>query len=986
MKKIKLFSMLALLLMAVSTNAKITWDNTNVFVEANQFAEVSKWEPAPRTFEGVTISLSGTSYSRFLPYDVQTSAAVLECFGEDGDSFTFTAPSGKQFVKIEINGNSPFPFTEYGDWTQPEINQILWSGTATSTVTLGGPDDTYAHDLSSIVFYFEEDIQEPYTFYFHPNDWAGTYAKYAVQSWSTDYEAAVFSEFMTPVAGHEGWFSTSVPDGNNNMYVCAYNSDATNPATDYLSFSWQLEKKGGDTYYYNNIDYMEDWNGKLFGGRLLIDNILFNVDDENKTAEVAGGQGYIYQPNTTIPSSITYKSTTYTVTTIGYEAYSGAGISSISLPNTIKTIAQEAFWDCLNLTSFTIPESVETIGRWAFAGCGLTSIIIPNSVTSIDYSILSSCQSLTDVTLAEGLTDLGFAMFQNCNALEHITIPNSIKELPAVALSDCDNLVSVTLGTGVDTIGENAFSNSDKLARLAIYAPAPPAVNDYNHPELVSTCCLMVPSSVKAAYEAHPYWSQFTIKGIYIVTFKDKDGKTIKAEAVEEGQSATAPDAPEVGCYTFNRWDKAFSDVHSDLEVNALYTQNVYTVTFLNEGVQHNKQQLFCGEDASKPADPTKEGHHFTGWDAEFTNVQSNLTINATFEINTYTVTFKDMEGNTIGEPQVVDWNTAAEAPVAPEVTCNHFTGWDKAFDHVQADLTVTAQYAINQYEVKFLNWNGAELKKQTVDCGADAEAPANPSRDGHTFTGWNKAFTNVTANLVVNAQFAINTYDVVFKDYNGSVLKEAQKVNWHEAAIAPADPTREGYAFTGWDKDFSNIEADLVVTATYEILTFKVVFKDYDGTILKAEQIVNWNEAAIAPEETPHRNYYTFTGWDKAFEHVTSDLIITAQYEPGEEAEIRVSFADPTETEPELAHSDVVIRIPAAPEIEGFIFKCWQPVAEPIEGTIRIQAIYVPNDPSNAPEVYTNPANTAQKLIRNGSVYILSGDKIYTITGELVR
>ena len=70
--------------------------------------------------------------------------------------FTFTAPSGKQFVKIEINGNSPFPFTEYGDWTQPELNQILWSGTAASTVTLGGSDDTYAHDLSSIVFYFED--------------------------------------------------------------------------------------------------------------------------------------------------------------------------------------------------------------------------------------------------------------------------------------------------------------------------------------------------------------------------------------------------------------------------------------------------------------------------------------------------------------------------------------------------------------------------------------------------------------------------------------------------------------------------------------------------------------------------------------------------------------------------------------------------------------------------------------------------------------
>ena len=964
MKKIKLFSMLALLLMAVSTNAKITWDNTNVFVEANQFAEVSSWEPAPRTFEGVTISLSGTSYSRFIPYDVQTSAAVLECFGEDGDSFTFTAPSGKQFVKIEINGNSPFPFTEYGDWTQPELNQILWSGTAASTVTLGGSDDTYAHDLSSIVFYFEEDIQEPYTFYFHPGSWADRYGKYAIQSWSTDYEASVYSEFMTPVAGHEGWFSTSVPDGNNNMFVCAYSSEATTPTEGVVDYSYQLSDAGTYTYYYFNVGWVEDFDGRLTDGRIVSGNIIYSVNDENNTAEVYGDQSPVAPTGELIiPSSITCKKT-YTVTSIAGSAYwYGSGITSVSLPNTLLHI-----------------------GDAAFIGTGLTSVTIPSSVTSIEDGAFALCGALSSVTLEEGLTALGTQMFQGASSLTQITFPNSITELPGGILSNCEGLVSVTLGTGVDTIGDNAFDGSNSLARLTIYAPAPPKVNLEDNPELVSTCILMVPSAAKAAYQAHPYWSQFTIKGIYIVTFLDKDGNTIKTEAVEEGQSATAPDAPEVGCYTFNRWDVDFSNVHSDLEVNALYTQNVYTVTFLNEGVQHNQQQLFCGEDATKPADPTKEGHHFTGWDAEFTNVQSNLTINATFEINTYTVTFKDSEGNTIGEPQVVDWNTAAEAPVAPEVTCNHFTGWDKAFDHVQADLTVTALYAINQYEVKFLDWDGAELKKQTVDCGGDAEAPANPSRDGHTFTGWDIAFTNVTANLVVNAQFAINTYDVVFKDYDGSVLKEAQKVNWHEAAIAPADPTREGYAFTGWDKDFSNIEADLVVTATYEILTFKVVFKDYDGTILKAEQIVNWNEAAIAPEETPHRNYYTFTGWDKAFEHVTSDLVITAQYEPGEEADIRVSFADPTETEPELAHTDVVIRIPAAPEIEGFIFKCWQPVAEPIEGTIRIQAIYIPNDPSNAPAVYTNPANPAQKLIKNGNVYILTDDKTYSITGQIVE
>ena len=86
-----------------------------------------------------------------------------------------------------------------------------------------------------------------YTFYFHPNKW--TYDKYAIESWAEDPEVKDYSEFMTPVAGHEGWFSTSVPDGNSNLYVCAYNSDVTDPATDDKGWSWQMGDGGTYTYF-----------------------------------------------------------------------------------------------------------------------------------------------------------------------------------------------------------------------------------------------------------------------------------------------------------------------------------------------------------------------------------------------------------------------------------------------------------------------------------------------------------------------------------------------------------------------------------------------------------------------------------------------------------------------------------------------------------------------------------------------------------------
>ena len=130
-------------------------------------------------------------------------------------------------------------------------------------------------------------------------------------------------------------------------------------------------------------------------------------------------------------------------------------------------------------------------------------------------------------------------------------------------------------------------------------------------------------------------------------------------------------------------------------------------------------------------------------------------------------------------------------------------------------NMSVDVVYSANTYTVTFKDWNGTVLKTQQVQYGGAATAPANPTRVGYTFTGWDKAFTNVTANLVVTAQYSINTYTVTFKDWNGTVLK-TQQVQYGGAATAPANPTRTGYTFTGWDKAFTNVTANLVVTAQY--------------------------------------------------------------------------------------------------------------------------------------------------------------------------
>ena len=133
----------------------ITWNSTNVFKEANQNAVLNSINTTPLTYGGVTISFSGTGASRFAPYYSGVGNPVLACL--NGDSFTFTAPSGKKFTKIEIINNSDVTFAAYGYWTMPENKKIVWGGTPASTVRLGGSNTTQANDINSIVFTLKDE-------------------------------------------------------------------------------------------------------------------------------------------------------------------------------------------------------------------------------------------------------------------------------------------------------------------------------------------------------------------------------------------------------------------------------------------------------------------------------------------------------------------------------------------------------------------------------------------------------------------------------------------------------------------------------------------------------------------------------------------------------------------------------------------------------------------------------------------------------------
>ena len=182
-------------------------------------------------------------------------------------------------------------------------------------------------------------------------------------------------------------------------------------------------------------------------------------------------------------------------------------------------------------------------------------------------------------------------------------------------------------------------------------------------------------------------------------------------------------------------------------------------------------------------------------------------------------------------------------------------------------------------------------------------------------------------------------------------------------------------YSNSVWWEEFKEIraiDADYVVT-----------FFDWDNTVL-ARVAVAAGEAATAPAD-PVREGYTFIGWDKDFSFVNSNLDVYAQYQmDAGERDMTLVFKDQDNTQ--ISTQSITVMFPPVPDIKGFTFLYWQTITARVDDVITLQAVYESNSPTAAPEVFVNPANPAQKLIRNGQVYILHEEKEYTISGQVVK
>ena len=304
------------------------------------------------------------------------------------------------------------------------------------------------------------------------------------------------------------------------------------------------------------------------------------------------------------------------------------------------------------------------------------------------------------------------------------------------------------------------------------------------------------------------YWAKWEINQ-YTITFDTAGGSTVASITQDYGTAITAPADPTREGYTFIGWDKAIPTTMpaENMTITAKWVVNQYTITFDTAGgsaVASITQDY--GTAIAAPADPTREGYTFIGWDKAIptTMPAENMTITAKWKVNQYTITF-DTNGGSEITPITQDYGTAITAPANPTREGYTFTGWDKAIPTTMPaeNMIITAKWKVNQYTITFDTAGGSTVASITQDYGTAITAPADPTKEGYTFIGWDKAIpaTMPAENMTVTAQWEINQYTITFDTNSGSEIAPITQ-DYGTAITAPADPTREGYTFIGWDKE----------------------------------------------------------------------------------------------------------------------------------------------------------------------------------------
>ena len=568
------------------------------------------------------------------------------------------------------------------------------------------------------------------------------------------------------------------------------------------------------------------------------------------------------------------------LTAIGGSAFGETQLTEVTIPGSVGMIENAVFEDCLSLETVVIGEGVTAIGAYAFAWCdSLSSVTLPSTLEAIGCNAFYCCSSLAAIDLPAGLEAIGCEAFGSCYSLESIVIPASVTELGAYAFNYCEALASAVINAQIDEIPERAFCSCYALTSITI-PEGITRIGEYAFYCCYGLTRVSLPSTLTEIAE-HAFcetglrrviipancrtfgagvFSSCSSLGMIIVegaVITDEENIYNLLEYVDSDAaigyypdyaSSWAPngettwyDHPLVMIENDNEpcGDAMFWSISgSTLTITgsgqmynyspvspapwAEYKDGITSIVFA-EGIDTVGEYAFAGftritELFLPDGLEAVFAHAFEGctalvsvsFPASCTGVDEYAFCSCSELI---TLTFRDGETGGGGAPISKGLYDYSEF---------YYVG---AYAFYGTGLTRVVLPASVGYIGEHAFGNCEDLVCVTFEGNP-------PNTNGEIFDGaaegfhieylpeneqaWAPDGETTWEGYPISEQGAVVYWTVTFVDHDGTVLSTQTVVNG-EAATAPADPIREGYTFTGWDVDFSNVTGDLTVTAQYE-------------------------------------------------------------------------------------------------------------------------------------------------------------------------